>query len=199
MTLCSICLFVWLTSLSIIFSRSSHIATNSIPSFFFAGRVIVYTHINIYLRPLLYPSMSTDIYLGCSPVLAFVNSAAMTSGAPAAMTSGAPAWIFANEVFDFLKKKTLFIYLDCTGLGCSTQVWLLNSMWDFSSPAWDQTHVRCTGRPILSHRTAREVPRFLSFLDTCPGVGLLGHMVALWSWPSYNPVVLINASCLVRC
>jgi len=50
-------------------------------------------------------------------------------------------------------------------------------MWDFSSPARDQTHVLCIGRPILSHWTTREVPVFLlSYKAASVVVGVLFAM-----------------------
>ena len=83
----------------------------------------------------------------------------------------------------FFKKRT-FIYLVELGLscgcriftvswwdlsfrhidsGCSTQAWLLCSMWDLSSPTKGQTFILCIARQILDHWATREVPLVWSF------------------------------------
>ena len=45
------------------------------------------------------------------------------------------------------------------GLSCSLWAYLLQTMWDLSSPTRDGTHVPCTARRILNHWTTREVPK----------------------------------------
>ena len=63
---------VWLTSFSMTLSRSIHVAANGITSFFLMGFHCIYVpHLYLFL---------CQWYLGCFPVLAIVNSAAMNSG-----------------------------------------------------------------------------------------------------------------------
>ena len=64
-----------LTSLSVIISRSFHVAANVIISFFFYGCIMSH---RIYMLRLLYSSV--DGHLGWFHILAMVNSAAMNSG-----------------------------------------------------------------------------------------------------------------------
>ena len=66
----------WLTSLSIIISRSIHVAVNDIISFFFYDWVVFYF---VYVPPLCSNS-TVDRHLVCFHVLAVVNRAAMNTG-----------------------------------------------------------------------------------------------------------------------
>ena len=69
--------FLWLTSLSMIISRSIHVAANGIISFFFYGWVLfncIYIHTHTHHIFFIHSYVSG--HLGCFYVLAFVNSAA---------------------------------------------------------------------------------------------------------------------------
>ena len=65
-------LFLWLTSLNKTTSRSIHVASNGIILFLFMTE----TYSTVYMYHIFIHS-SVDGHLGCFPVLAIVNSAAM--------------------------------------------------------------------------------------------------------------------------
>ena len=111
----NICLFsVWLTSLSMIISRSIHVAANGSISFFFYGWVIFHC---IYEPHLLYPSWLVG-HLGCFCVLVIiVNSAAVNIGVCVCfwimifsryMPRSRIARSYDNSMFSFLKNLQLF-------------------------------------------------------------------------------------------
>ena len=68
--------FVWLTSLIIIISRSNHAAVNSIISFFFMAECYSIA----YLSHIFFIHLYVDEQQGCVHVLVTVNSAAMNIG-----------------------------------------------------------------------------------------------------------------------
>ena len=70
------CLIVWLTSLSMIISRSIHVAANAIISFLFMAEY--YSIVYIYHIFLIHSSV--DGHLGCFHVLTSANSATMNIG-----------------------------------------------------------------------------------------------------------------------
>ena len=65
--------FVWLTSLSMIISRSIHVAENGIISYFFMAE---YYSI-VYMYHIFFTHFSINGHLGCFHVLAIANNATM--------------------------------------------------------------------------------------------------------------------------
>ena len=65
-------IFVWLTSLSMIISRSIHVAANGIISFFFMAEYSI-----VYIYHIFFIHSFVDGHLGCFHALAIVNRAAM--------------------------------------------------------------------------------------------------------------------------
>ena len=73
---CMIFVSVWLTSLSMIITRSIHVVASGIISLFFIAEQ--YSIVDMY--PVFFIHSSVDGYLGCFNVLAIVNSAAVNLG-----------------------------------------------------------------------------------------------------------------------
>ena len=69
---------VWLTSLSMMISRSTHVAANGIISFFFMAEK--YSIVSVYTIYFIHSSL--DGHIDCFHVLAIVNSAAVKIGMP---------------------------------------------------------------------------------------------------------------------
>ena len=101
--------FLWLTSLSVIISRSIHVAINGITSFFLMDEqysivcMYVYTHTTSSLM---------NGYVGLLHVLAIANSAAMSTGMPVSfwtmffsryMPRSGIAGSYRSSVFVFLR------------------------------------------------------------------------------------------------
>ena len=102
-----ICLSLWLISLSIIISRSIHVAANGIISFFLIAEqhsTVCMNHISIH--------SSLDGHLDSSYVLAIVNSAAMNIGVHVPLQTmvfsgylprNGTAGSYGSSIFKFLK------------------------------------------------------------------------------------------------
>ena len=86
--------FVWLTSLSMIISRSIHVASNGIILFFFYGWII-FSCIMHYIFSSIPQLM--DIYLGCFHVLAIIKSAAVNIVGVFIFLNYGFLWIYAHE------------------------------------------------------------------------------------------------------
>ena len=67
--------FVWLTSLSMIISRSLHVAANGIISFFFYVQYSI-----VYMYYIFFIQSSVDGHFGCCRILSIVNRAAVNNG-----------------------------------------------------------------------------------------------------------------------
>ena len=121
--------FVWLASLSMLISKSTHVAANDTISFFFYGYVIfhcihTHTHTHTHYIFLIYSLVSG--HLVCFHVFAIVNSASVNTDVSLSFRIVVFSGITVSHsitIFSLLKNLYTILHSDSTNLHSHQQCW----------------------------------------------------------------------------